>query len=570
MSSKPLTRHIFVVGGVVSSLGKGIASSSLGLLLESRGLRVTIQKFAPYINVDPGTMNPFQHGEVFVTDDGAETDLDLGHYERFLDRPLTRHNSVSTGQVYSAVIERERRGDYLGATVQVVPHITDEIIERFSTLERADDLDVVITEIGGTVGDIESLPFLEAIRQFRHRVGPDRTMVIQLTYVPYIAAAGELKTKPTQHAVKQLQEIGIQPDLLLCRTERALDEGLRQKIALFCNVPLEAVIEMKDAASIYRVPVLLRRGGMDRAVVERLALKCGEPDLGAWEEMLARMENPSAVVRVALVGKYVSLQDAYKSVAEALTHAAGANAARLSVAWVDAEELERVGPEGLLDDADGVLVPGGFGDRGLAGKLCAARFARERGIPYLGICLGLQIAAVEIARGVLGLEQANSLEADPHTPDAVISLMAEQEGVESTGGTMRLGAYPCDLLAGTRAARAYGEEERVGARHRHRYVFNNAYVARFEAGGVVFSGRYREGNLVEIMELSEHPWFVATQFHPEFTSRPTRPHPLFAAFVAASLEERKRRMAVPDGGEGGAAVATGGGPGQVEVGEGAV
>ena len=544
MPTKPSTRHVFVVGGVVSSLGKGIASSSLGLLLESRGLRVTVQKFDPYINVDPGTMNPFQHGEVFVTEDGAETDLDLGHYERFLDRPLSSDNSVSTGQVYSSVIERERRGDYLGATVQVVPHITNEIMERFTTLERAHDLDVVITEIGGTVGDIESLPFLEAIRQFRHRLGHDMTMVIQLTYVPYIATAGELKTKPTQHAVKQLQEIGIVPDLLLCRTERTLSLELRKKIALFCNVPEDAVIEMRDAASIYRVPIQLNLGGMDRAVVQRLGLSCREPELSAWEQMLVRMEHPEGVVRIGLVGKYVSLKDAYKSVAEALIHAAGANSARLSIAWIDSEELERVGPEQLLEDVDGILVPGGFGYRGFDGKLCAARYARERGVPYLGICLGLQIAAIEIARALLDLPLANSLEADPNTSDAVISLMADQEGVRKKGGTMRLGSYPCDLLPASKAAQAYGGAAVVHERHRHRYEFNNDYIKAFESVGVLFSGRYSRGNLIEIMELRDHPWHVSTQFHPEFTSRPTRPSPLFVDFVRASIA---RRAAVKQG-----------------------
>ncbi len=540
MPSQSETRHIFVVGGVVSSLGKGIASSSLGLLLESRGLKVTIQKFDPYINVDPGTMNPFQHGEVFVTEDGAETDLDLGHYERFLDRPLTSNNSVSTGQIYNAVIARERRGDYLGATVQVVPHITNEIMERFTTLERSQELDVVITEIGGTVGDIESLPFLEAIRQFRHRRGMDRTMVVQLTYIPYLAAAGELKTKPTQHAVKQLQEIGIQPDMLLCRTERSLDRGIRDKIALFCNVPLESVIEMKDAPSIYRVPIQLSAGGMDRAAVERLSLTCADPDLGDWERMLARMENPEGVVRIALVGKYVALRDAYKSVAEALIHAAGVSSARLSIAWIDAEDLERSGVEALLDDVDGILVPGGFGYRGFEGKLAAAQYARTRGVPYLGICLGLQIAAIEIARNLLGLEGANTLEADPHTPHAVISLMADQEGVRDKGGTMRLGAFACELTPGSRSQAAYGGRERVDERHRHRYEFNNDYAERFEQAGVVLGGRNPELGLVEILELRDHPWYVATQFHPEFTSRPTRPNPLFAAFVEASLEHRVR------------------------------
>ncbi len=540
MPPKHETRHVFVVGGVVSSLGKGIASSSLGLLLESRGLRVTIQKFDPYINVDPGTMNPFQHGEVFVTDDGAETDLDLGHYERFLDRPLSRHNSVSTGQIYNSVIARERRGDYLGATVQVVPHITDEIIDRFATLERSQELDVVITEIGGTVGDIESLPFLEAIRQFRHRRGIDSTMVIQLTYVPFIAAAGELKTKPTQHAVKQLQEIGIQPDLLLCRTERSLDRSIREKIALFCNVPLESVIEMKDAPSIYRVPTQLSVGGLDLGVVERLSLTCADPDLREWERMLARMENPEGVVRIALVGKYVSLRDAYKSVAEALIHAAGVNSARLSISWIDAEDLERAGAEALLDDVDGILVPGGFGYRGFEGKLLAARYARERGVPYLGICLGLQIAAIEIARNLLGLDEANTLEADPNTSHAIISLMADQEGVRQKGGTMRLGAYTCDLGEGTTARSAYGGESRIVERHRHRYEFNNEFIESFESAGVVFSGRHPDLGLVEILELRDHPWYVATQFHPEFSSRPTRPNPLFAAFVRASLDRRVR------------------------------
>ncbi|MAE69031.1 MAG: CTP synthetase [Gemmatimonadetes bacterium] len=540
MPSKPETRHIFVVGGVVSSLGKGIASSSLGLLLESRGLRVTIQKFDPYINVDPGTMNPFQHGEVFVTSDGAETDLDLGHYERFLDRPLSKHNSVSTGQIYSSVIARERRGDYLGATVQVVPHITDEIMDRFATLERSQELDVVITEIGGTVGDIESLPFLEAIRQFRHRRGSDATMVIQLTYVPFIAAAGELKTKPTQHAVKQLQEIGIQPDMLLCRTERSLDRSIREKIALFCNVPIESVIEMKDAPSIYRVPTQLSAGGLDRGVVERISLTCADPDLRDWERMLARMENPEGVVRIALVGKYVSLRDAYKSVAEALVHSAGVNSVRLSISWIDAEDLERAGAEALLDDVDGILVPGGFGYRGFEGKLLAARYARERGVPYLGICLGLQIAAIEIARNLLALDEANTLEADPNTPHAIISLMADQEGVRQKGGTMRLGAYTCDLAEGSRARVAYGGESRIEERHRHRYEFNDEFVESYERAGVVFSGRHPDLGLVEILELRDHPWYVATQFHPEFSSRPTRPNPLFTAFVRASRDHRVR------------------------------
>lgn len=539
MSSRTRTRHVFVVGGVLSSLGKGIASSSLGLLLESRGLRVTIQKFDPYLNVDPGTMNPYQHGEVFVTDDGAETDLDLGHYERFLDRSLTRHNSVSTGQIYSAVIARERRGDYLGATVQVVPHITNEIIDRFCHLERSRELDVVITEIGGTVGDIESLPFLEAIRQFRHVRGLQNTTVILLTYVPYLQAAGELKTKPTQHAVKRLQEIGIQPDLLLCRTERELSLELRKKIALFCNVPEDGVIEMRDAPSIYRVPIEVSAGGLDRAIVERMDISCEQPDLGEWEHMLQRLENPNTVVRIAICGKYVALRDAYKSVAEALIHAGGASLARVSIQWVDAEDLERVDPAEVLGEVHGILVPGGFGYRGIEGKLRAARFAREQGIPYLGICLGLQVAAIEIARNVAHLEGANSIEVDPDTAHPVITLMQDQEKVDEKGATMRLGQYPCTLEAGTKAAEAYAGTDIVHERHRHRYEFNNDYKERFAEAGVRFSGLYREGNLVEILELEDHPWYVTSQFHPEFTSRPTRPNPLFFAFVQAALALKK-------------------------------
>lgn len=532
------TKYIFVTGGVVSSLGKGLASASLGKLLQTRGLRVNMIKFDPYINVDPGTMNPFQHGEVFVTDDGAETDLDLGHYERFLDQNMGRENNVTAGQIYDTVITKERRGDYLGGTVQVIPHITDEIKGRIRGLGHMNGrADVVIAEIGGTVGDIESLPFLEAIRQMGLEEGRRGVVYVHLTLVPFIKAAREVKTKPTQHSVRELREIGIQPDILLCRTERRLNKALRDKIALFCNVTPQAVIEAKDVDSVYEVPLMFHRQGIDDLILEQLELKGKEPDLSHWEEMVERIESSPKKVRIIVCGKYVNLWDAYKSINEAFIHAGVESGVGVEVEWVDSEELMEKGAESLLGEADAVLVPGGFGERGIEGKLEAIRYVRERKIPFLGICLGMQCAVIEFARSVCGLQRANSVELDPQTPHPVIHLMPDQEKVEEKGGTMRLGAYPCILSKGSLAHRAYGDLI-ISERHRHRYEFNNNYRETMAKFGLRISGLSPDGKLVEMIELKEHPWFVAGQFHPELKSRPTKAHPLFREFVRAAAKRR--------------------------------
>jgi CTP synthase len=526
-------KYIIITGGVVSSLGKGIASSSIGLLLKQRGLRVTLQKFDPYINVDPGTMSPFQHGEVYVTDDGGETDLDLGHYERFLDQDLSEDDSVTTGKVYQAVIQREREGGYLGKTVQVVPHITDEITARIKHAGERGDVDVIITEIGGTTGDIESLPFLEAARQLRLEVGPENCIFVHLTLVPYIKAAKEIKTKPTQHSVKGLQQIGIQPDVLLCRTEVPLGPDVRSKIALFCNVQERAVIEARDVASIYHVPLHLHRDGLDDIVVKLLRLDTQPPDLAQWEAMVKRLSSVSDEVRIAVVGKYVQVLDAYKSIIEAFTHAGVHNDVHVKIEWVDAEDMEQMGAEECLKDVRGVLVPGGFGERGIRGKLEAVRYARENGVPFLGICLGLQCAVIEFARSVCGIADADSSEFNPNTKNAVIHLMDDQVPDGDKGGTMRLGAYPCMIKKGALAAEVYGRLE-ISERHRHRWEVNNAFREVFEKHGMHMSGTSHDGRLVEIIELRDHVYFIATQFHPELKSRPNRPHPLFFHLVRSA------------------------------------
>jgi len=527
-------KYIIVTGGVISSLGKGIASTSIGLLLKQRGLKVTIQKMDPYINVDPGTMSPFQHGEVFVTEDGAETDLDLGHYERFLDADLTRSHSVSTGQIYQAVINRERRGGYLGKTVQVIPHITDEIIRRIQELGEVENPpDVIIEEIGGTTGDIESQPFLEAARQLRLEVGPENCIFVHLTLVPYIRAAKELKTKPTQNSVRQLREIGIQPDVLLCRTEVPLNRDIRQKIALFCNVREEAVIEARDVASIYQVPIQFHKERLDEIIVKLLDLDVPEPDLAEWQALLKRMNDAEARVSIAVCGKYVHLRDAYKSIIEAFTHAGLHNDVGVDVVWVDAEEIENHGAERYLEKISGVLVPGGFGERGIRGKLEAIRYARENKIPFLGICLGLQSAVIEFAGNVCGIPDAASSEFNANCLNPVIDLMQDQTHDGDKGGTMRLGAYPCKIKPGTLAEECYGELM-ISERHRHRWEVNNKYRPTFEKHGLVFSGTSPDDRLVEIIELPDHPFFIAAQFHPELKSRPYRAHPLFKALVRAA------------------------------------
>ncbi|MBE3571618.1 MAG: CTP synthase [Moorella humiferrea] len=526
-------KFIFVTGGVTSSLGKGITAASLGRLLKSRGLKVAIQKFDPYINIDPGTMSPYQHGEVFVTEDGAETDLDLGHYERFIDINLTRASNVTAGKIYWSVITKERRGDYLGGTVQVIPHITNEIKEQLYRVAEESDPDVVITEIGGTVGDIESLPFLEAIRQMKSDIGRDRVLYIHVTLVPYLKAAGEAKTKPTQHSVKELRSIGIQPDIIVCRTERPFSREMEEKIALFCDIDPDAVIQAWDADSIYEIPLMMEKEGLDSIVVERLKLECGPPRLDDWRAMVERMKSITRKVEIALVGKYVTLPDAYLSVVEALRHAGFYHGVQVHIRWIYSGDLEQEGPE-QLKGAAGILVPGGFGDRGTEGKILAARYAREMKVPYLGICLGMQLAVVEFARHVCGLKGAHSAEFNPETPHPVIDLLPEQKNVAEKGGTMRLGAYPCRLRPGTRAYQAYGTEE-IYERHRHRYEFNNNYREELTARGMIVSGTSPDNRLVEIIELSDHPWFVACQFHPEFKSRPNRPHPLFRDFIGAAL-----------------------------------
>jgi CTP synthase len=527
-----MTKFIFVTGGVVSSLGKGLASASIGHLLESRGLKITFLKLDPYINVDPGTMNPYQHGEVFVTEDGAETDLDLGHYERYTSVTMTRNNNYTTGRIYNSVIQKERRGDYLGGTVQVIPHITDEI--KRTILDVAKDVDVVIIEIGGTVGDIESLPFLEAIRQMPYDVGRDNVLYVHLTLVPYISAAGELKTKPTQHSVNKLREIGIQPNILLCRTDRYIPPDMKEKIALFCNVEKGAVITAKDVDTVYEVPIVFRKEGLDELIIRLLHLETGEPNLREWDAMVQRIKHPKHEVSIALVGKYIGLKESYKSLAEALVHGGIEHDTKVNINWIESEDIDRLGSEQVLREADGILIPGGFGVRGIEGKIETIRYAREQKIPFLGLCLGMQCAVIEFARNVAGLKDANSAEFDPATPYPVIHLMASQEGLSDKGGTMRLGAYPCNIQEGTLTHKAYGVLE-VKERHRHRYEFNNAYRKQLTDKGLILSGLSPDGHLVEIIELREHPWFLATQFHPEFNSRPHRPHPLFSAFVEAAL-----------------------------------
>src|SRR3989338_4239286 len=531
------TKFIFVTGGVVSSLGKGIASASLGALLECRGLTITMQKLDPYINVDPGTMSPFQHGEVFVTDDGAETDLDLGHYERFTSAKLTRRNNFTTGQIYDAVISKERRVDYLGGTVQVIPHVTDEI--KSNILSMADGVDVTIIEIGGTVGDIESLPFLEAIRQLRFDLGKDNVLYIHLTLIPFINTAGELKTKPTQHSVNKLREIGIQPDILLCRTSRSLSPEIKAKIALFCNVDKDAVITAKDVDFVYEVPLLFHEEGLDEKIVKLLNIWTRAPKLEQWERIVKKIRNPKNSVTVGIVGKYVDLQDSYKSLHEALVHGGIANNSHVNLNYIDSEEIEKNGARVLLKDVDAVLVPGGFGSRGIEGKISTIQYAREKKIPFFGICLGMQVAAIEIARNLCDLKDANSSEFNVDTPHPVIDMMLGQKGITSKGGTMRLGAYPCILKKGTHAFKAYGRTE-ISERHRHRYEVNNRYRDDMEKAGVVFSGISPDGGLVEIMEYKHHPWFLGCQFHPEFKSRPMVPHPLFGEFIRAALMNKKK------------------------------
>src|SRR6266850_732080 len=527
-------KYIFVTGGVVSSLGKGLTAASLGTLLENRGLKVTLQKFDPYLNVDPGTMNPFQHGEVYVLDDGAETDLDLGHYERFTQTKLTRFNNLTSGQVYQTVLDKERRGDYLGKTVQVIPHVTDEIQNRIRQISEQSKADVLITEIGGTTGDIEGLPFLEAIREFALGVGYNNALFLHVTYVPFIKAAGELKTKPTQQSVAKLREIGITPHILVCRCEKPLDKELRQKISLFCNVPFEAVIEEKDVDhSIYELPLMLQRERVDDLVCRLLHLDTLPANMGHWQEIIRKLIAPRHRVRVGVVGKYIELQDAYKSVYEAIIHGGVANDCGVEIQKVDAEDLERDGPEKYLKGLGGILVPGGFGERGIEGKIQAARYARENNVPYLGLCLGMQIATIEFARNVLKLPKAHSTEFDLNTPDPVIAMLDDQTRVTKKGGTMRLGAQPCQLVVGTKAARLYGAFV-IKERHRHRYEFNNAYRERFEKGGFAFGGMTPDGKLVEMIELPKHPYFLASQFHPEFHSKPHQPHPLFKGFITAA------------------------------------
>jgi len=537
------TKYVFVTGGVVSSLGKGITAASLGRLLKARGLRVQVQKFDPYINVDPGTMSPFQHGEVFVTEDGAETDLDIGHYERFIDENLSRNANHTSGSIWNSVIRKERKGEYLGSTVQVIPHITNEIKDRIRRVADATDTDVVISEIGGTVGDIESLPFLEAIRQFRREVGPEHVLYVHVTFVPFIETAGELKTKPTQHSVNELRRIGIHPDIVVCRSHEPLSADIRDKIALFADVDRDAVIANEDVSDVYLVPQALQGEGMDRLVISRLGLPDTEPDLGAWEALAQRIGEREGEVEIALVGKYVKLQDAYLSVHEALKHAGIQHRTGVRVRWVDAEGMSLEEAAAVLDRSDGILVPGGFGSRGWEGKITACRIARERGIPYLGICLGMHVAVSEFARNVVGLEGANSTEMDPETPYPVIDLLPEQKEIEDLGGTMRLGADAVDLVEGTRAFAAYGEPV-IHERHRHRYEVNNHFRPRLVEAGLVVSGTFQEGRLVEIVELPDHPWFVASQFHPEFKSRPTRPAPLFREFVGAALERAQARAGI--------------------------
>ena len=544
------TKFIFITGGVLSSLGKGLASAAIGALLESRGLSVTIQKLDPYINVDPGTMNPFQHGEVYVTDDGAETDLDLGHYERFTHARLGRDNNFTTGKIYHSVITKERRGDYLGGTVQVIPHITDEIKRSIKLVENS--VDIVIVEIGGTVGDIESLPFLEAIRQFRADVGKENALYIHLTLVPYIDTAGEVKTKPTQHSVKELRSIGIQPDILLCRTKKYLAKEIKSKIALFCNVTVDEVFTAKDVECIYEVPLVFNKEGLDQKIVEKLNIWTRTPQLDNWEEIVKSLKEPRSSVTIAIVGKYVDLTESYKSLNEALRHGGIPNDCRVNLKFVDSEKIEKNNCNAMLEDIDGILVPGGFGSRGIDGKICAAKYSREEKIPYFGICLGMQVAVIEFARNAAAMEGANSQEFDKNTPYPVIYLMIEwyddksgtvqrRDITSDKGGTMRLGAYPCMIKEDTLAHKAYGVSD-ISERHRHRYEFNNAFIDRLEEKGLVISGTSPDAELVEIIELKGHPWYLGCQFHPEFKSRPMDPHPLFREFIRASLAYSKARL----------------------------
>lgn len=529
------TKYIFVTGGVVSSLGKGITAASLGHLLKSRGLKVTIQKFDPYINVDPATMSPYQHGEVFVTDDGAETDLDLGHYERFIDVNLTKNNSVTTGKIYWSVLNKERKGEYNGRTVQVIPHITNEIKERIIRSSKERELDVVITEIGGTVGDIESLPFLEAIRQIKYDVGKENVMYIHVTLVPYLSKAGELKTKPTQHSVKELRSIGIQPDVLICRTEMPLSDDLKDKIALFCNLDSSEVIENLDTQTIYEIPLMLEEQGLPQLVIEHLNLECNELDIDEWNDIVERVKNPKGKVKIALVGKYVELKDAYISVAESLRHGAIANNVDLEIKWIQSEDVNDENAAIYLKGADGILVPGGFGDRGIEGKLSAIKYAREEKIPFLGISLGMHLAVIDFARNIVGLKEASSSEWDKTTDYPVIDLLPEQKDLESMNGKMRLGLYPCKIVEGTKAMEVYNDEL-IYERHRHKYEVSNEYRDKLVEHGLVISGISPDEKLVEIVELKDHPWFVGVNYHPEFKSRPTRSHPLFRDFIKAAIK----------------------------------
>jgi len=531
------TKYIFVTGGVVSSLGKGITAASLGRLLKSRGLKISLQKMDPYLNIDPGTMSPYQHGEVFVTDDGGETDLDLGHYERFTDINVTKNCSVTAGKIYWSVINKERKGDYLGGTVQVIPHITNEIKSRVYRVANESSADVVITEIGGTVGDIESLPFLEAIRQIKYEAGRENVLFVHVTLVPYLSMAGELKTKPTQHSVKELRSIGIQPDIIVCRSEKPLSKDMKDKIGLFCNLEADSVVQNTDAETLHEVPLLLHKEGLDTLVIKKLGLKSGNADLTEWISLVEREKKLCRQVNIGLVGKYVELRDAYKSVAEALCHGGLANDAKVNIKWIHSEEVNESNYKEILGGVDGVLVPGGFGNRGIEGKILAARYCRENKVPYFGICLGMQIAVIEYARSVLGLKDANSTELDENTPYGVIHLMPDQEDIDDKGGTMRLGLYPCKLGEGTKSIMAY-EDELVFERHRHRYEVNNQYRDVLIEKGLTISGLSPDGRLVEMVELRDHPWFVGCQFHPELKSRPNRPHPLFREFIKAALNDK--------------------------------
>ncbi len=535
------TKYIFVTGGVTSSLGKGIISASLGKLLQSRGYKVTIQKFDPYINIDPGTLNPYEHGECYVTEDGAETDLDLGHYERFLNITTSQANNVTTGRIYNNVITKEREGDYLGKTVQVIPHITDEIKNNFYSLGNNGSYDIIITEIGGSVGDIESLPFIEAMRQARWDLGPSNFLVIHLTLIPFLKAAGELKTKPTQHSVKKLLESGIQPDILVCRSDRPISTDIRKKLALFCNVPVNCVIQAQDAETIYDVPLLMRKEKLDERVLERLNLPTGnEPTLDYWKEFLGRLKNPTDDVCIGLVGKYVELYDAYKSIVESFIHAGAANECKVNVKWISSEFLDKENIDEKLNSIDGVLIAPGFGERGIEGKILAARKARENNIPFFGICLGMQCAVIEFGRNVLGYKDAASTELETNTKHPIIDLMDDQKKITKKGGTMRLGAYPCELKKGSKVASIYGKAK-ISERHRHRYEFNNKYLKAFEENGMKASGINPDSNLVEIVELKKHPWYIGTQFHPELRSTVTEPHPLFVSFIKAAIEYKKIR-----------------------------